>query len=68
VRIRKAFFFEKKKQKTFGTWWGLAGSVRKGIKVFGSFLKKSTSFRHMPRPPANPLIKPFHLAQHAHQV
>ena len=37
--VRKAFFFEKKKQKTFGY-----GSATAGKKVFGSFFKKNSSY------------------------
>jgi len=38
--VRKVFFFEKKKQKTFDCWARLAGSVRKEKKVFWFFFSK----------------------------
>jgi hypothetical protein len=38
----KAFFFKKKKQKTFG--YGSEASHKQGQTFFGSFFQKSTGF------------------------
>jgi len=40
VKERKVFFFEKKKQKTFGYGAALAGSARNRQKFLGFFSKK----------------------------
>jgi len=44
MKGRKAFFFEKKKQKTFAPARCAAGPDANGIKVFASFFKKKSSF------------------------
>jgi hypothetical protein len=42
---RKRFFFEKKNQKTFGTWAVFSGGAARGaVSVFWSFFQKKTAF------------------------
>ena len=49
--ISKAFFFEKKRAKNLTLGTHLAGSVRKGIKVFWFFFsKKNLFFLHHAQP------------------
>jgi hypothetical protein len=42
--VRKDFFFEKKKQKTFANGPGLSGSVRQVTKVLWFFFSKKNCF------------------------